>query len=90
MPVGSKLIIDARPWWRFGYVWLLIAGPVIVIIAGFVTLWLAVHNPDPVIDEDYYQHGLEINRSLADSGRSLAPALKARNHVLTPTKDQPR
>src|SRR3989344_1322180 len=37
----------AAPWWRFGHVWLIIVGPVIVIIAGFVTLWLAISRPHP-------------------------------------------
>ncbi len=80
---------DMQPWWKIGYVWLLIAGPAIVIIAGFVTLWIAIRTPDPVIDEDYYRHGLEINKTLAEPVKSLAPALKARNHVITPVKDQP-
>ena len=26
------------PWWKFGHVWLVIAGPLIVIVAGFVAL----------------------------------------------------
>ena len=37
------------PWWKFGHVWLVIAGPLIVIVAGFVTLWLAISRPDPVV-----------------------------------------
>ena len=34
------------PWWKFGHVWLVIAGPLIVIVAGFVTLWLAISRPE--------------------------------------------
>lgn len=56
---------EPQPWWRFGHVWLVIAGPVIVVIAGFVTLWLAISRPDPVMAEDYYRKGLEINQTLA-------------------------
>jgi len=89
MPTTVPRPSDMQPWWKIGYVWLLIAGPAIVIIAGFVTLWVAIRMPDPVIDEDYYQHGLEINKTLAQPEKSLAPALKARNHVITPVKDQP-
>ena len=44
---------EPQPWWRFGHVWLVIAGPVIVVIAGFVTLWLAISRPGPVVAEDY-------------------------------------
>ena len=79
-----------KPWWTFGHVWLVTAGPVIVIIAGFVTLWLAVSQPDPVIAEDYYQRGLNINETLKESGRDMTPAMKGRNHAATPLEDQPR
>ncbi len=73
------------PWWKFGYVWLVVAGPAIVVVAGFATLYLAVTRPDPVITEDYYRKGIEINKTLGDraSAASLAPALQARNHAQT-------
>ena len=80
----------AAPWWRFGHVWLIIAGPVIVIISGFVTLWLAISRPDPVVAEDYYRQGIEINKTLATPEKSLLPAMKGRNHAATPVQDQPR
>lgn len=82
--------IHALPWWRYGHVWLVIAGPAVVIVAGFVTLWLALTRPDPVVAEDYYQQGMDINRTLAASPDSLAPAVKARNHAATPPQDRPR
>ena len=71
------------PWWKYGHVWLVIAGPAIVVVASFITLYLAITRPDPVLDEDYYRKGMEINRSLADNPSSLAPAVKARNHAAT-------
>jgi len=77
---------DAQPWWRHGHVWLIIAGPALVIVAGFVTLWLAIRHPDPVVAEDYYRRGLQINQAL-ERGEvvpgHLAPANKARNHAAT-------
>jgi hypothetical protein len=78
------------PWWKFGHVWLVIAGPVIVIIAGFVTLWLAISRPDPMVAEDYYRQGIEINKTLDGADKSLLPAVKARNHAATPAQDAPR
>lgn len=78
------------PWWKFGYVWLVVAGPAIVVVAGFVTLWLALAQPDPVIDENYYQRGLEINKTLAAQENAMTPAVKGRNHAVTPQQDQPR
>ena len=81
----------AAPWWKFGHVWLVISGPAIVVVAGFATLWLAISRPDPVVAEDYYRQGIEINKSLDDKERSsLAPAVKGRNHAATPDQDKPR
>lgn len=79
------------PWWKFGHVWLVVAGPAVVVVASFVTLYLAVTRPDPVIAEDYYQKGIEINKTLGNDANdandanaaSLAPALQARNHAQT-------
>ncbi len=79
-----------EPWWKFGHVWLVIAGPAIVVVAGFVTLWLAISRPDPVVAEDYYRRGIDINKTLATPEKSLAPAMKGRNHAATPAEDQPR
>lgn len=81
---------ESQPWWKYGHVWLIIAGPVIVVIAGFVTLWLALARPDPVLEEDYYQRGLDINKTLKGSETSMTPATKGRNHAATPLQDQPR
>jgi uncharacterized protein len=75
--------LPAQPWWKFGHVWLVIAGPAIVVVAGFVTLYIALRYPDPVIDDDYYRKGLEINKTLSNPAASLAPALQGRNHAQT-------
>ncbi len=70
----------AQPWWKFGHVWLIIAGPAIVVVAGFITLWLAIRTPDPVITtEDYRQ----LNKTLQADPSSVAPAMQARNHAQT-------
>jgi hypothetical protein len=72
-------------WWRFGHVWLLIAGPALVIVAGLVTAWIAVSHPDPVLSADDGRQGLEINKTLEQAhDRSLLPAQQARNHAATP------
>lgn len=86
----SAVPVVAAPWWKFGHVWLVISGPAIVVVAGFVTLWLAISHPDPVVEENYYQKGIEINQTLDEPQKSLAPAVKGRNHAATPVQDQPR
>lgn len=80
------------PWWKFGHVWMVVAGPAVVIVASMVTLYLAVTRPDPVVSADYYQKGIEINKTLDQAAAaSLAPALQGRNHAATgvPAKPEP-
>lgn len=74
---------DSGPWWRYPLVWMVIAGPAVVVVAGFATLWLAIRSPDPVVNGDYYRRGMEINQTLARD-KSLAPAQQGRNHAATP------
>ncbi len=82
----SVSVESVQPWWKFGHVWLVIAGPAIVVVASLVTVYLAVSGMDPVVDEDYYRKGLEINKTLSDNPASLAPATQARNHAATGVK----
>jgi hypothetical protein len=72
-----------RPWWREFQVWLLIAGPAAVVVAGLVTAVIAVRGADPVVAEDYYRRGMHINEELARN-RPQMPAQQARNHAATP------
>lgn len=78
-----------KAWWRYGYVWLVISGPAVVVVAGFYTLWLAISSPDPVLSENYYQEGIDINKTLESQSKKLLPALKGRNHAATPAEDTP-
>jgi len=71
-------------------VWLVIAGPAIVVVAGFITLYLAISRPDPLVTEDYYRKGIEINKTLQGSPNSVAPAVQARNHAATGTAPSPK
>ena len=57
-------------------------------MAGFITLAIAIRVPDPVVADDYYRRGLDINKTLAaEKDMQLAPAMQARNHVVTPKSD---
>ena len=73
------------PWWKFGHVWLVVAGPALVVVASFITFYLAAVGKDPVLDEDYYRKGIEINKTLdlRNEGANLVPAMQARNHAQT-------
>lgn len=74
---------QSQPWWKFGHVWLVISGPAVVIVAGFVTLYLAISRPDHLVTEDYYQKGVQINQALKGGDISMAPAVQGRNHAAT-------
>lgn len=54
----------ARPWRREPFVWMVIAFPAAAVLAGIVTIYLAVVSDDGLVVDDYYKHGLEINRLL--------------------------
>jgi len=76
------------PWWKVGPMWLVVLGPVIVIIAAVVTLFIALRVPDPVITEDYYRKGLELSK-MKPQDVQMMPAIQARNHAATPKPDAP-
>ena len=70
------------PWWNYGHVWMVIAGPAIVVVAGFVTLYLAISHPDPV-QASYYTQG-QVKGAVAElPPTQLVPAELARNHAQT-------
>jgi uncharacterized protein len=55
---------DSNPWYREPWPWILMAGPAIVIVAGFVTAWLAIVSNDGLVADDYYKQGLALNQRL--------------------------
>ena len=58
------------PWYRHPWPWLLMAGPAIVVVAGFVTLSLAIQSSDGVVADDYYKQGNAINMTLGRDTRA--------------------
>ena len=89
----APLAPEAAPWWSYGHLWLVIAGPVAAIVVGVAMLVVALRIPDPVA-ADYYRKGLEINKALAAQERNQLPALLGRNHAASPdtaaTATQPK
>ena len=73
----SKLNAGAQPGSREGvwasrepWPWLLMLGPVVVIVAGFVTAYLAVVSNDGLVEDDYYKQGLAVNQRTARAQRA--------------------
>ena len=82
----NEAMTESRPWWKYGLVWLVIAGPAVVVVAGVATVVIAVRQPDPVVAPDYYRRGIEINKTLAARDKAALPALQGRNHAATPAQ----
>ncbi len=75
---------QATPWWRVGVVWLVIGGPLSVVLASVASAILAWQAIDPVLQLDDVA---ATQAAKADPKSALAPALKGRNHAASPTRD---
>jgi len=63
--MNTQASLDSpRPWFREPWVWLIIALPASAVLGGIVTIWIAVESDDGLVQDDYYKHGMEINRTL--------------------------
>ena len=78
--------VPSGPWWKYTHMWMVVGGPLIVVVASFVTLWLAIRTPDPVYtDADVGRTRSAAALQPADEhgAAALAPAMQARNHAAT-------
>lgn len=89
MKLSNAAVQNTQPWWKYGYVWLVISGPAIVVVAGFYTLWLAISSPNQILTDDSERRKAEINYKLGGKEITLMPALNGRNHAATPASDRP-
>jgi hypothetical protein len=55
---------DTKAWYQQFWPWFLIALLASAMAMGFIFLYFAINGADPVIDDNYYQHGLDINKTL--------------------------
>ena len=81
-----------QQWWRFGHVWLVIALPAVVVVASFITLYLAMSRPNEIISDDSYQPSRQSDQSIEARRResSMAPAMLGRNHATTGVVPAPK
>ena len=68
----------SKPWYREPWPWILMAGPAAVIVAGAITLWLAVSTSDGLVADDYYKRGIAINHDLKRDQRAAQRGIEAR------------
>jgi uncharacterized protein len=65
-----------QPWWRIRIWWLALGGPLLVALASFVTLFIAVQGGDKAL-------AAVAPPSMAFDAANT-PAVQARNHAATP------
>ena len=66
------------PWWRIGMVWLVIGGPLAVVVASLVTAAIAVHGAEEVLTRP------PTPVTLSSGDAAQLPAMQGRNHAVTP------
>lgn len=74
---SANLQKSIEPWYRQGWPWFLIAIPAVAVVAGMITLWLAVTTWDGLVVDDYYQEGKTIEKTIARSVRAAEMGLVA-------------
>lgn len=65
------------PWWRHPMMWLVVGGPLAVVIAGIATVVIAIRGADDVLPVTERSQPSEV------------PAMQGRNHAATPQAPKP-
>lgn len=80
-----------RRWYHEPMMWLVVGGPLVVVVAALITVFIAMKHADPVlprqapavrVDPAALQQLSPEERAAAEL--SVMPAGKARNHVMSP------
>ena len=74
MPLNN---VDKQAWYKEPWPWILMAGPAIVVVAGFITAWLAVVSNDGLVNDDYYKLGMTVNQRLHRDQEAASMGLHA-------------
>ena len=87
VPDSNGQTENPRPWWKEFYVWMVIAGPVSVVLACAVTGVYIMRGPDALVSEDYYREGIALSQQLKHASPPMEPAQTGRNHSATGGKN---
>ena len=70
--------------------WLVVGGPLVVVVAAIVTAVIAIKGADPVLDKVQFEQDLKAatdqldGQAKRDALITLQPAHQARNHAASP------
>ncbi len=68
---------DPSPWWRHRMMWLVVGGPLVVVVCAIATAVIAIRGADEVLTVPQ------------EPQRSALPAMQGRNHAATPLATKP-
>src|SRR5690606_12272744 len=69
-------VAPAAPWYTHRWPWFLMLGPVLVLVTGAFTAYLAISHPDALVAGDYYKKVKAINQDLRRERAALALNLR--------------
>lgn len=73
----------SQAWWKNAYVWMVLGGPLAVIVASIVTFFIAARNPDAVLDVTAKPAEMAPKGATAPAEDAMVPAMVGRNHATT-------
>lgn len=65
------------PWFKQVWPWIIIAIPLLTIIAGIITYQIAANHPVSMVQDDYFKSGLAINQVLERQTKAKALNISA-------------
>ena len=77
-------------WWRVPHMWMVVGGPLLVVVAGITTAFIAVDGADPVLNKEDVERELKSatshleGKARTDALVQMQPAAQARNHAASP------
>lgn len=64
-------------WYKEPWMLLVVGGPVIVVIAGIITFYIAWQGSDKIISKDYYKQGLNIDKDIQRDAKAAKYKMRA-------------
>ena len=81
--MSTEKQLDVQPWWRYGHVWLVISGPALVVVASFVSGWIAMQGNDTDFKKDDDLVKSHLQQASPAQRQALTPAIQGRNQAAT-------
>ena len=73
----NVLNTDTKPWYKYVWPWVCIGISTLTLVVSFSFAWLAVHNSDSEVRDDWYKDGKAINMELARDDYATALSIGA-------------